>query len=111
MRMPTRKQCAVCGVQISVAKYRLREKNYCSVICANKGKPRKPTRADVCDKQISELYIGKDMSSCEIALAVGMSRSSVCRRIKKMGITKSPYGHEGRNGKKGKVMLKGYPVI
>lgn len=105
------KNCAVCGRETSVPTYRLKERNYCSTLCANKGKPRRLGRPDVKNEHIADLYLNKDFSSYDIARELNVSVCLVCDRLKKMGITKSPYGHEGRNGKRGTVYLRGYPVL
>ena len=66
---------------------------------------------NLCNEQIEFLYIALDMNGDEISKLLNCSKSSVCRRIKKMGVTKSAYGHDGRNGKKGIVCCNGYPVV
>lgn len=65
----------------------------------------------ISDEELKELYINQDLSSLKIAKIYNMHLSTVCRRLKKLGITKPATGHEGRNGKKGKVYIKGYPVV
>lgn len=61
--------------------------------------------------EILKLYLEDDLSSIKIAKMFGVSASSICRRIKKMGMTKPATGHDGRNGKKGTVFHRGYPVL
>lgn len=63
------------------------------------------------DDELIDLYINQDLSSIKIAKIFGVYVSSVCKRLKALGLTKSPFGHEGRNGKKGIVYHRGYPVV
>lgn len=70
------------------------------------GRPKKIT-----NEELIELYVNQDMSSIKIAKKYNMRVSSVCRRLNSLGIIKPSKGHEGRNGKKGTVYIKGYPVI
>ena len=65
----------------------------------------------ITDEELIELYINKDLSSIKIAKMYDMAVPSVCRRLNKLGIIKPATGHDGRNGKKGKVYIKGYPVV
>ena len=63
------------------------------------------------DAELIDLYINKDLSSIKIAQIFKVRVSSVCRRLNRLGIIKPACGANGRNGKKSKVYLKGYPVI
>lgn len=65
----------------------------------------------ITDEELKDLYINKDLSSLKIAKLYNMHVSVVCRRLNKLGIMKPATGHDGRNGKKGKVYIKGYPVM
>ena len=66
---------------------------------------------NITNDELIDLYINKDLSSIKIAKMYDVCVSSVCRKINKLGIMKPPTGHEGRNGKRGKVYIKGYPVV
>lgn len=65
----------------------------------------------ITDDELIDLYINQDLSSIKIAKAYNMAVSSVCRRLNRLGIIKPATGHDGRNGKKGKVYVKGYPAV
>lgn len=65
----------------------------------------------ITDEEMKELYLNRDLSAQKIAVRLGCSKSSVCRRLKAMGITKPAKGHKGRNGKRGTVLVNGYPAI
>lgn len=63
------------------------------------------------DDKLIELYIDQDLSSIKIAKIFGVRVSSVCRRLGKLGLIKPATGADGRNGKKGPVYHKGYPMV
>lgn len=65
----------------------------------------------ITDEEITDLYIEQDLSADKIAKRIGCCKSSVCRRLKQMGITKPAKGHEGRNGKQGTVYINEYPAV
>ena len=61
------------------------------------------------DKQLSLDY--KTMSSGEISEKYGCTRTTVCRHLRRLGITKPASGLNSRNRKRnGEVIKTGYPV-
>jgi predicted nucleic acid-binding Zn ribbon protein len=109
--MPMIKHCAVCGSEIKVPIGRVKDKNYCSVACANADKFHRQRRTDVTDAGIIRMYLEYDMSGDKIAAHFNCSKSTICRRLRKLGLTKPAHGHEGRNGKRGTVFINGYPAV
>jgi len=62
------------------------------------------------DKQLKQDY--KKMSSGEIAKKYGCTRTTVCRHLKRLGITRPLSGLNSRNKKRnGEVIKTGYPVL
>lgn len=109
--MPEIKKCSIDSSKIAVPESHDGTRKSCSIVCASMGRSYPTRRTDICDERITQMYIAEDMSGGKIAALLGCSRSMICRRIKRMGLTKSAYGHEGRNGKRGIVFSNGYPVI
>ena len=62
------------------------------------------------DTQIKKDY--KTMSSGEMALKYGVERGTVCKHLKRLGITRPLSGFNSRNKKRnGEVIKNGYPVL
>lgn len=62
------------------------------------------------DKQLKKDY--ETMSSGEIAKKYGCTRTTVCRHLRRLGITKPISGTNSRNRKRnGEVLKTGYPVF
>lgn len=67
-------------------------------------------RKIVSDKQIKKDY--KKMSSGEMAKKYGVARVTVCRHLRRLGITRPLSGVNSRNCKRnGEVLKTGYPVL
>ena len=63
------------------------------------------------DGKIRDLYVNKKLSSGEIAEMFGMARGSVCKHLRRIGITRPESGEESRNRNYNKKQFRsGYPV-
>lgn len=63
------------------------------------------------DKTLKSLYLIDKLSSGQIANKFNMSRTCVCRHLKKLGITRPESGEDSRNRNYNiKVFRSGYPV-
>jgi len=68
------------------------------------------TRKTPLDKKIKKDY--RTMSSGEMAKKYGVTRTTVCRHLRRLGITRPISGINSRNRKRyGEVVKNGYPVI
>ena len=64
------------------------------------------------DNLIKKLYLDNELSSGQIAKKYNVARGSICRHLRRLGITRPESGPNSRNKKRiGEVMKNGYPVL